>query len=98
MSLGERLKKAREKLGFSQEFVAKRINIHRTTIGKYESNECLPSVDILMKLIEIYCEDANYILYGKTRKSINVDKLPEHLIQKIYFMTSKYFLSEKSNL
>lgn len=97
MSLGERLKKAREKLGFSQEFVAKRINVHRTTIGKYESNECLPSVDILMRLIDIYCEDANYILYGNTRRNINVNELPEFLIQKIYFYIAQYAINENKD-
>lgn len=94
MSLGRRLRIAREKIGFSQDEVAQRLKLHRTTIGKYENNECDPSVDILAKLIEIYCEDANYILYGKTRKSINISNLPEYIIQKIYFIISEYNLNE----
>lgn len=98
MSLGNRLKNSRERLGFSQDFVARRVDVHRTTIGKYENDECLPSLDILIKLIEIYCEDANYILYGKTRKNINVEELPEYIIQKIYFIISKYFLNKDNNV
>lgn len=98
MSLGSRLKKSRVKMGFSQEYVARRVNLHRTTIGKYESDECVPSVDILSRLIEIYCEDANYILYGKTRKNINVSDLSEFTIQKIYFLIAKYRFDEKTNI
>lgn len=81
-------------MGFSQEFVANRIGVHRTTIGKYEKNECVPSIDVLMKLIEVYCEDANYILFGKTKKIINVDELSDVTIQKIYFIIAKYLMNE----
>lgn len=98
MSLGSRLREARERIGFSQEDVAQRLELHRTTIGKYENNECDPSIDVLSKLIEIYCEDANYILYGKTRKSINVFDLPQPVVQKIYFIIAEYNLSERSEL
>lgn len=55
MSMGERLRKARLKMGYSQEEVARRIDTHRTTIGKYENGECEPSIKVLAKLIEIYC-------------------------------------------
>lgn len=51
MSLGSRLKEARLKLGFSQEYVAGRVNLHRTTIGKYENDASMPSLDVLIKLI-----------------------------------------------
>lgn len=89
MSLGSRLKEARLKLGFSQEYVAGRVNLHRTTIGKYENDASMPSLDVLIKLIEIYCEDANYILYGKPRKIINISDVPEYAIEKIYFLIAK---------
>lgn len=36
MSMGERLREARNKIGYSQEEVARRIDLDRTTIGKYE--------------------------------------------------------------
>ena len=49
----------------------------------------MPSLDVLIKLIEIYCEDANYILYGKTRKIINISDVPEYAIEKIYFLIAK---------
>lgn len=93
MSLGSRLKEARLKLGFSQEYVAGRVNLHRTTIGKYENDASMPSLDVLIKLIEIYCEDANYILYGKTKKIINISDVPESLVKKIFLMVSKSKIS-----
>lgn len=95
MSLGKRLKEAREEMGFSRGYVANRLGLHRTTIGKYESDECLPSVDILTRLIEIYCEDANYILYGKTKNVLNVKGVPEILINNFKFTVAKYMLNKK---
>ena len=47
MSLGSRLRDARLKLGFSQEYVAKRLDLHRTTIGKYENDASLPSTEYI---------------------------------------------------
>lgn len=89
MTIGERLKIAREKLNYSQEYVSKVVGTHRTTIGKYENNECLPSLDLIMKLIILYKEDANYILYGKSRKILNIDNVSNQVIDKIYYILSK---------
>lgn len=52
MSMGERLRKARLKMGYSQEEVARRIDTHRTTIGKYENGECEPSIKVYKSLSE----------------------------------------------
>lgn len=95
MSIGSRLKEARMNLNFSQEEVAKRINVHRTTIGKYENGESQPSLDILLKLIEIYCEDANYILFGKTKRIINIELLPDSVVDRIILFIGKYYHNEK---
>lgn len=94
MSLGERLKEARIEMGFSQEEVAKRIDTHRTTISKYEKNECEPSLKIIMKLIEIYCADANYILFGKHMKIMHIEGLPETCIKQIYAIVSRYMIED----
>ena len=91
MTLGERLKAARIREKLSQEFVAKEVGVHRTTIGKYENNECLPSLTTMMKLIKLYNEDANYILYGDSRRIIDVSKFPDSLINKLYFLISKFY-------
>ena len=42
-------------------------------------------------LIKLYNEDANYILYGDSRRIIDVSKFPDSLINKIYFLISKFY-------
>ena len=95
MSMGERLREARNKIGYSQEEVARRIDLDRTTIGKYENDACVPSSTTLARLVEIYCTDANYILYGKTKKVINVSDVPESIVKKIYLLIAKNKLNKK---
>ena len=94
MSMGERLRKARLKMGYSQEEVARRIDTHRTTIGKYENGECEPSIKVLANLIEIYCTDANYILYGKDMKAMNVSRVPENCMGDVYMLISEYLIDD----
>ena len=60
-----------------QEEVARRIDLDRTTIGKYENDACVPSSTTLARLVEIYCTDANYILYGKEMKVMNISRVQE---------------------
>lgn len=90
MSYGERLKKAREEIGYTKTYVAQRMGVHRSTIGKYEKDECEPSADVLVRLIDLYRADANYILFGYGRKSIITEGLPEYMIEKIYIMIKEY--------
>ena len=91
MTIGIRLKISRNKLGLSQEDVAKLIGTHRTTISKYEKDDCEPSIKVLKKLIKLYCVDADYILFGKKAKSINISNLPENVISKLYLLIAKNY-------
>lgn len=86
MSMGERLREARNKIGYSQEEVARRIDLDRTTIGKYENDACVPSSTTLARLVEIYCTDANYILYGKEMKVMNISRVPKKLYERYLYV------------
>lgn len=94
-SLGNRLKEAQEKIVFSKGYAVDRLGLHKATIDKYASNEYLPSVDILTRMIEIYCEDANYILYGKIKNMLNINSIPDFLITNFKFRVAKYMLNKK---
>lgn len=61
---------------------------------KYENGECEPSIKVLAKLIEIYCTDANYILYGKDMKVMNVSRVPENCMRDVYMLISEYLIDD----
>src|SRR5690606_23752258 len=52
--LGNRLRKAREKSRLTQKYVADKIGIHNSTLGKYELGEREPDLEIIKQLAEIY--------------------------------------------
>lgn len=61
MNTGQRLKKLREDLGLSQEEVAKRIGVGRTTYVKYETGDSKP-IRKINELSKLFGVDADYIL------------------------------------
>lgn len=58
----ERLKKAREKTGFTQEDVSKDTGIPRSTLAGYETGRTQPDVETLGILIDYYDVSADYVL------------------------------------
>lgn len=70
--LGEILAELRKDAGFSQTALAAILNTDRSTIGKYEHDKTLPSVETLCKIADLFNVNLDYLL-GRTRvrKSCN---------------------------
>lgn len=49
----DRLREARKEKGFTQERMAKQMNIHRTTYTKYESGLVQPDLDGFYQIVKI---------------------------------------------
>lgn len=54
MNIGEKLKKYRKSVGLTQEQVAQKMKVSRTTISSWEINRTLPDIEKLIYLSEIY--------------------------------------------
>lgn len=65
MSLGSRLKKEREKNGWSQIYVAEKLGITNTVLSNYERDYRDPDTGMLTKLADLYDVDVDYLL-GRT--------------------------------
>lgn len=61
-TLGERLKKARERRGLTQLEAAEKANINNKTLSRYENDGTKPDPEILGLLAKIYGVNANYLL------------------------------------
>ena len=70
MTIGSRLKKIRENLGFSQDSMAKFINCSLRSWKGYESDSNIPGGDILANLVKVGV-DINWVLSGIVNKSEN---------------------------
>jgi len=62
MTLGERLKGAREKKGWSQLFVAEKLGITNTVLSNYERDYRDPDTETLKKLAELYEVSTDFLL------------------------------------
>ncbi|MFC4323669.1 helix-turn-helix domain-containing protein [Litchfieldia salsa] len=68
MELWERLKLCRDKSGFQQNDIAKKIGVKNNTLSSYESGARRPDYETLVKLAEIYEVSTDYLLKGKETK------------------------------
>ena len=71
----ERLKELREANRLSQVQLAKELNISKQSISNWENNNILPSIDVLIKVIQYFRVSSDYILGLTERKYIEVSNL-----------------------
>ncbi|SEL06601.1 Helix-turn-helix domain-containing protein [Carnobacterium iners] len=76
MEHGERLKKGRMNIGFSQGNVADHLSISRQSISKWENGNSYPDLDNLVKLSEYYDVSADELLKGNQELK-NKNKIKE---------------------
>ncbi|SHH74638.1 helix-turn-helix domain-containing protein [Virgibacillus chiguensis] len=69
MKYGDRLKKLREVNNLSQQQLADKFNINRSTYARYELNQTQPDFEILKKLADFYEVTVDYILGHETQKN-----------------------------
>lgn len=74
MSLGNKIKELREKMGKTQLDVSKFLGVTYQTIYKYEKDIAVPPADAIIKLAEYFNVTTDYLL-GRTNDSAsNIDK------------------------
>lgn len=73
-----RIKKLREEFGYTQQDLANKLNGSKSVIGLYENEMRKPSLEILVKLSEIFDCSIDYILCKTNIKNavINVARIP----------------------
>jgi transcriptional regulator with XRE-family HTH domain len=80
--LGDRLKKLRKGKGVEAQFIAKKLNVSKSTYSGYENNKSMPNYDILKKLADIFDCTTDFLL-GRTDSEelavIENDELPQEL-------------------
>jgi transcriptional regulator with XRE-family HTH domain len=85
--IGRRLKVLRFESGLSREQIALKLNISASAYGHYESERNFPSIEILVKLSELFDCSIDYLL-GRTKirkpsKVENFEDLPQEAVIEI---------------
>jgi transcriptional regulator with XRE-family HTH domain len=68
-TFGKKLKECRDAKGFSQNELAKAIEVHHSIIGKYERDEVKPSIDVVKKMAEALDTTAGYLM-GESKNTM----------------------------
>lgn len=74
---GYRLRELRKEKKLTQDQVARRLNLSKTTISGYENNVKTPSLDVLVQLSVFYNVTADYLLGLENRKMLYIDGLTD---------------------
>jgi len=74
MSFGDRLKKEREKRGWSQVYLAEKIHVSRQSVSKWETGKNYPSIEVIIDLSDLFGITIDELLRSD-------DELKEKVIQ-----------------
>ena len=58
----QRLKSLRKEIGLSQEALAKKLNLYKSTISKYETEKISPSIEMLIIFAKFFKVSTDYLL------------------------------------
>lgn len=64
-NLGDKIKTARKAQKITQQALADRLGVHRSTVANYELTRRRPSLDELKQIAKILHVDVNYLLEGE---------------------------------
>lgn len=85
MTVGERIKKLRKNLDFTQQQLAEKVGITYIQIGRYETGKSNPSSDVLNKIAEAVNTTVDFLISGGNAEQLN-DKELLHLFKEVELM------------
>ncbi|MEK5132968.1 helix-turn-helix transcriptional regulator [Bacillus sp. FSL W8-0645] len=97
MTLGKKLKEAREKAGYTQKEAAQKINTTNNNLSNYERDYRDPDTETLRKLSELYNVSTDYLLSKEEKKETKEDTLSRTInkaIQELKDENTLLFMKE----
>jgi len=81
--LSEKIKSLRLSCNYSQVDVAEKLSVTKQTISNWENNNIQPSVDMLVKIADLFGVTTDYLLSRESIARIDVNGLTDVEIQHI---------------
>ncbi len=81
-SIGNIIRSLRIRDGMTQEELAKKLNLSRSSIGMYENDERKPPTKLLEEIADLFNVDMNYIT-GRTDEEYYLDLKTRQIAQEI---------------
>ena len=87
---GDRIAELRRSKGFSQAALGWLAGVGNTTISNYETNYCLPNIDVTEKIAAALETPTEYIVSGRGEKSIYECRNPRNFVKIPVYTGSNY--------
>ena len=91
VEIGARLREARNKVGFTQEQLAEKVNVGTTYISDIERGAKFPSLSLFVKIVDALDASADYILCGEIAAGKNC--VYDDITKKLEGLTPKQRLA-----
>ena len=88
--LSKRIYELRMSFGWTQVQLAQKLGVTKQTVSNWENDNIQPSIDMLVKLSNIFNVSTDYLLGLTPTNSINVDKLPTEFVSHIVQIIEDY--------
>lgn len=88
--LSQRIYELRMSFGWTQVQLAQKLGVTKQTVSNWENDNIQPSIDMLVKLSNIFNVSTDYLLGLTPTNSINVDGLPIEFISHIVQIIGDY--------
>jgi len=88
--IGEQIRNTREKNGYTQAALAKKLGISRSAVNAWELGVSVPSAQYLVELSKLFNVSTDYLLGLNTKEVVDISTLNDAEKKIIYFLVG-YF-------
>lgn len=91
VKLGNDIKRLRLEKGYTQKQVAKKMGVNSPTVSKWEKTLRLPSVEMLIKVAQLYDVSLYYLLgIDEAEKLVDVDNMSKEQSELLFDLISDF--------
>lgn len=83
MTLGDRIKQLRQRRGWSQAQLSKKLNVHQKQISGYERGIHSPSIELLVRMAELFNVSLDYIAFDNREQKNIIPIADRELMQAV---------------
>lgn len=93
--IGDKIRELRERAGYSQSELARRLSVTRSSVNAWESGLSAPTAVYIVELAKLFRVTSDYLLDLDTSSTLNLSGLTEEELRLIYSLLD-YFRNHSS--